>query len=136
LREVPRAVPVDAERLDASRWPRRPVRQVGWRSAPGRRGRLAVPGVPRVKAPTLRRRFVVGALGAFAVFGASAGLVGCGDDGSGPDSADSCQELVDEAADVARSLAEEFAGATVESLDPGTPDDPFPQLSEPFVPFR
>lgn len=83
-----------------------------------------------------RRRLVLRAIGAFAALSATAGLVGCGDDSSGPDAADSCQELVDEAADVARSLAEEFAGATVESLDPGTPDDPFPQLSEPFVPFR
>ena len=65
-----------------------------------------------------------------------AALAGCSDDGSGPASADSCEELVDEAAGVARDLVQEYAGATVDQLDPGTPDDPFPELTQPFAAYR
>jgi len=37
---------------------------------------------------------------------------------------------------VARDLAQQFAGAAVDALDPGTPDDPFPELTRPFAAFR
>ena len=67
-------------------------------------------------------------------FGALLG--GCGGDDSGPASADSCAELVDQAADVARSITEQFAGAAADAIDPGTPDEPFPELTRPFAAFR
>jgi hypothetical protein len=64
------------------------------------------------------------------------GLAGCSDDGEGPGAADSCDELVEQASGVARGLADQFAGAAVDSLDPGTPDDPFPELTRPFAAYR
>lgn len=63
-------------------------------------------------------------------------LAACGDDDTSPGSADSCEELVERAAPVARQLAEQYAGVAADELDPGTAEQPYPQLTEPFEPFR
>lgn len=82
-----------------------------------------------------RRRSAAGLVALVAVL-AAALLAACGDDDASPGSADSCEELVARAVPVARELAEQFAGVGVDELDPGTAERPFPQLTEPFEPFR
>jgi hypothetical protein len=84
----------------------------------------------------VNRARVVTLLVATVLFAGPGGLAACGDDASGPDAADSCEELVEEAALVARDLGEQFAGASGDDIDPGTPDDPYPELTEPFEPYR
>ncbi|HEX7096112.1 MAG TPA: hypothetical protein VF183_09525 [Acidimicrobiales bacterium] len=63
-------------------------------------------------------------------------LAGCGDDDRSPGGAKTCEQLVERAVPVAQELAERFAGVSVDQLDPGTPERPFPELTEPFEPFR
>ena len=71
-----------------------------------------------------------------ALFAATALFAACGDDDTSPGSADSCEQLVERAAPVARDVAQELAGVGPDELDPGTSEQPFPQLTEPFEPFR
>ena len=61
---------------------------------------------------------------------------GCGDDGGSPGSAGSCEELVNRAADTAAQVVSEFAGKSAADLDPGTSEDPYPELTRPFAPFE
>jgi hypothetical protein len=65
------------------------------------------------------------------------GLVAaCGDDDKSPDSAGSCEELVDRAADVAAQVVADLEGKSPADLDPGTEDDPYPELTRPFAAYE
>jgi hypothetical protein len=61
---------------------------------------------------------------------------GCGDDGTSPGSADTCEVLVERAADVAAQVVADFEGKTAADLDPGSAEDPYPELTRPFAPFE
>jgi hypothetical protein len=64
-------------------------------------------------------------------------LASCGDDdNTSPASADTCEELVDRAADVAAQVVTDFQGKSAADLDPGTAEDPYPELTRPFAPFE
>jgi hypothetical protein len=60
----------------------------------------------------------------------------CSDDDVGPASAGSCEELVDRAADTAAEVVADFAGKSAADLDPGTSEDPYPELTRPFAPYE
>jgi hypothetical protein len=68
---------------------------------------------------------------AVVVFGA-----GCGDDGTSPGSAGTCEVLVERAAAVAAQVVADFEGKTAADLDPGSAEDPYPELTRPFAPFE
>jgi hypothetical protein len=70
---------------------------------------------------------------AVALFG---GLVACGDDDRSPDAADSCEELVERAADVASEVVAGLEGKSPADLDPGTAEDPYPELTRPFAAYE
>jgi hypothetical protein len=61
---------------------------------------------------------------------------GCGDDDASPGSADSCEELVDGAAVVAAQVVADLAGKSATDLDPGTAEDPYPELTRPFAAYE
>jgi hypothetical protein len=65
------------------------------------------------------------------------GTTACGDDvEQGPLGADTCEQLVDEAATVAAQVVEDLRDKTSAELDPGTEEDPFPELTRPFAAFE
>jgi hypothetical protein len=64
------------------------------------------------------------------------GVAACSDESSTPGSADTCQELVERAADTAAEVVEQFRGTSAADLDPGTAEDPYPELTQPFAPFE
>jgi hypothetical protein len=66
-----------------------------------------------------------------------AGVVaGCGDDDASPGAAGSCEELVERAAAVAEQVVAEHAGDALTDLDPGTAEDPYPELTRPFAAYE
>jgi hypothetical protein len=65
------------------------------------------------------------------------GAAACSDDADqGALGADTCEQLVDEAATVAAQVVEELRDKTSAELDPGTEEDPFPELTRPFAAFE
>jgi hypothetical protein len=66
---------------------------------------------------------------------AAATVLGCSDDDSSPGAADTCEELVDRAADVAAQVVADHAGDNATDLDPGTAEDPYPELTRPFAAY-
>ena len=62
--------------------------------------------------------------------------VGCGDDDSSPTSADSCEQLVERAAVVAGEVVADLEGKSPADLDPGTAEDPYPELTRPFAAYE
>jgi hypothetical protein len=62
--------------------------------------------------------------------------VACGDDGLDVDSARSCDELVDAAADVTRGVLRDVAGLTMAELQVDDAADPFAALREPYAGFE
>jgi hypothetical protein len=63
-------------------------------------------------------------------------VVACGDDAKGPDAASSCEELVDRAADLAAQVVADLEGKSPADLDPGTAEDPYPELTRPFAAYE
>ena len=61
---------------------------------------------------------------------------GCSDDGGSPGAAGSCEELVDRAAATAAEVVAQFAGKSAGDLDPGTSEDPYPELTRPFARYE
>jgi hypothetical protein len=61
---------------------------------------------------------------------------GCSDDDTSPASADSCEELVERAADVAAQVVADHTGENATDLDPGTVEDPYPELTRPFAAYE
>jgi hypothetical protein len=63
-------------------------------------------------------------------------LAGCSDDDTSPGAADSCEELVERAAAVAEQVVADHAGDNATDLDPGTAEDPYPELTRPFAAYE
>jgi hypothetical protein len=63
-------------------------------------------------------------------------LAACGDDDGSPGSAADCEQLVGRAATVAARVVADHSGEASTDLDPGTAEDPYPELTRPFAAFE
>lgn len=63
-------------------------------------------------------------------------LAACSNDGTGPQSAGTCEELVSDAADVARQVVLDLSGLTQADLEAKNREDPFAMLLQPFAAYE